>query len=260
MHRILMSLVVVFLPMQLIAQEINDSTRHEIESAYAAMNYDQAAKLISEVPRLLGVIPLLDQPKSENRAQIFFDLARIRFAQNDTAQAHTILDYVFALDPNSEGGVMDVGGDTALDQTKKRLALMRQRQRQSELAATTFWGAAGRSMVFPGWGHLYKGRKKRAYVFMGATAAAAIYWFVADRNYKKAYNTYRSTQIGELNLDQRSGAGTDSNPFQTRFEKAELKANSANVALGILAGIWLAGVFDHAVVGPAQLSVELPIF
>lgn len=260
MHRILMFLVVICLPTGLLAQEINDNTRREIERAYNANNYEQAAKLISEVPGLLGVIPLLDQPKSENRAQIFFDLARIRFAQNDTAQAHTILAYVFALDPNSDAGFMDVGSDSALEQTQERLAQMRQSQRESELASTTFWGAAGRSMVLPGWGHFYKGRKKRAYMFIGATAAAALYWFVADQNYKNAYNTYRSTQIGELNLNQRSGSPTDLNPFQTRFEKAESKAKSANVALGILAGIWLAGVFDHAVVGPAQLSVEVPIF
>lgn len=242
-----------------LAQDLPRDRLSKAETAYQSQQYEAAFLALSEMPGLLGVVPLQDRPKGETRAAIFFDLGRIRLAQGDTAKANTILAYVFALDENADHGILGVGEDLAYEQTLAHLKTLRRAKRQNELDATTFWGAAGRSLVLPGWGHFYKGRKKRGYLFMGATALAVLNWFVADRAYQNAYDEYRATQIGELNLDQRIGDGSDPLPFQQRFERAQSKASRANLALGILAGVWMAGIVDHVVVGPAYLGLRVPI-
>ncbi|MBT3604283.1 MAG: hypothetical protein HOE48_07040 [Candidatus Latescibacteria bacterium] len=260
MYCLFMMVVFSFFASDVQSSEVPREVIARAEAAYLQKDFDKAFEVLSELPELLGVVPLLDQPKNKDRAEIFFDLARIRLAQNDTAQARAILDYIFVLDREARKGVLDLDTDDAYEQTRNQLAVLRKVERQRNLSSTTLMGAAGRSLVFPGWGQLYRGHRKRAFAFMGATAAAAIYWFVADKAYQTAYNAYRSTRVGELNLEGRSGTTTDAFPFRERFENAQAKASRANMALGILASVWLAGVFDHVIVGPAHLGVVVPIF
>lgn len=240
--------------------ELPPDTKARAEAAYLQQEYDEAFRVLAETPGLLGVVPILDQPKDKARAEIFFDLARIRLAQKDTAQARAILDYIFQLDREARKGALDLAEDHAYLETRSQLSKLRKRERQNNLSSTTFMGAAGRSLVLPGWGQLYRGHRKRAFAFMGVTAAAAVYWFSADKAYKNAYDAYRATQVGELRVEDRTGTSSDAFPFQERFENAQSKASRANMALGILAGVWLAGVFDHVIIGPAHLGVEIPIF
>ena len=260
MRRVFYLLVCCFLISGAQAQGLDPKIQQQAERAYADGDFDKAFNTLSEIPGLLGVVPLLDEPKNKMRAAIFFDLARIRLAQGDTSQARSILAYIYALDSDARKGMLALEPDEALLRTHNRLAYLRKENRQKELAATTLLGAAGRSFILPGWGQIYRGHRKRAMVFVGATAAAGLYWFAADRAYKNAYNAYRATQIGELNVPERLGQSTDPFPFQERFQNAESKASKANVALGILAGVWLAGVFDHVIIGPAHLEVGFPIF
>jgi hypothetical protein len=260
MYRVLAFLLVCVLVGDVSAQGLSAETRKKAEDAYRQQDFETAFLALAEIPGLLGVVPLLDQPQDHTRAEFFFDLARIRLAQNDTARARSILAYIFALNPDAQRGILDIEEDHAFSETHTRLAQLRQQKRLQDLKSTTALGAAGRSLILPGWGQFYRGQRKRAFVFVGATLAATTYWFLADQAYKSAYNAYRSTRINELSIDQRSGLETDPLPFQQRFQTAQSKASRANMALGILAGVWLAGVFDHVLIGPGHLEVGFPIF
>ena len=94
---------------------------------------------------------------------------------------------------------------------------------------------------------------------MGTTAALAAVWFVTDRSYRSVYDTYQKTRFSDLIHDQRVQSGGNSDPFTERFKRAESRASRANFTLGMLAAVWLSGVLDHLVVGPAQVSFSVPI-
>ena len=228
------------------------------QTAYRAGDYAGAFETLSHLPSLLGVVPLLDRPQQNRRAEIFFDLGRIHMASGDTARARLALVEVFHLDPETNKGIMNIGTDQALTDTRVLLLGMRHKTLRQTLGKTTFLGAAGRSLLLPGWGQLYRGHKKRGYGFMGASAALAAIWFVTDMSYRSAYNTYRGTRLSDLRLDQRI-AGTDSDVFTQNFERVKSRAGRANLALGLLAAVWLSSVLDHLVIGPAQVSLSVPI-
>ena len=228
------------------------------QTAYRAGDYASAFETLSHLPNLLGVVPLFDRPQQSRRAEIFFDLGRIHMASGDTSRARLALVEAFYLDPEANKGIMDIPSDQALADTRALLLGMRLNMRQQTLEKTTFWGAAGRSLLLPGWGQLYRGHKKRGYVFMGTAAAFAAAWLVTDISYRSSYNTYRGTRLSDLQLGQPI-AGTDSDVFTQNFERAKSRAGRANLALGLLAAVWLSSVLDHLVIGPAQVSVVVPI-
>ena len=228
------------------------------QAAYRAGDYASAFETLSHLPSLLGVVPLFDRPQQSRRAEIFFDLGRIHIAAGDTTRARLVLVEVFRLDPEVNKGIMDIPSDQALADTRTLLSDMHRKTLRQTLGKTTFWGAAGRSLLLPGWGQLYRGHKKRGYVFMGASAVLAAAWLVTDISYRSAYNTYRGTRLSDLQLGQRI-SGTNSDVFTQNFERAQSRAGRANLALGLLAAVWLSSVLDHLVIGPAQVTLSVPI-
>ena len=228
------------------------------QAAYRTGDYAGAFETLSHHPSLLGVVPLFDRPQQSRRAEIFFDLGRIHMASGDTTRARLALVEAFHLDPETNKGVMDIPPDQALADTRALLLGMRRKIMRQTLERTTFWGATGRSLLLPGWGQLYRGHKKRGYVFMGTSAVLAAAWLVTDISYRSAHNTYRDTRLSDLQLDQRI-VGTDTDVFTQNFERAKSRAGRANLALGLLAAIWLSSVLDHLVIGPAQVSLSVPI-
>ncbi len=228
------------------------------QAAYRAGDYTGAFETLSHLPRLLGVVPLLDRSQQSWRAEIFFDLGRIHMASGDTVRARLALVEAFHLDPEVNKGIMDIGPDQALADTRALLSDMRRITLRQTLGKTTFWGATGRSLLLPGWGQLYRGNKKRGYGFMGVSAVLAAAWLVSDISYRSAYNTYRGTRLNDLQLGQPI-AGTDSDAFTQNFERAKSRAGRANLVLGLLAAVWLSNVLDHLVVGPAQVTLSVPI-
>lgn len=228
------------------------------QAAYRAGDYASAFETLSHLPSLLGVVPFLDRPQQSRRAEIFFDLGRIHLASGDTIRARLALVETFHLDPETNKGIMDIPPDQALADTRALLLGMRRKTLRQTLKGTTFWGATGRSFLLPGWGQLYRGHKKRGYVFMGASAVLAAAWFATDISYRSAYNTYRGTRLSDLQLGQPI-AGTDSDAFTQNFERVESRAGRANLVLGLLAAVWLSSILDHLVIGPAQVSLSVPI-
>lgn len=226
--------------------------------AYRVGDYAGAFETLSHLPGLLGVVPLLDRQQQSRRAEIFFDLGRIHMASGDTARARLALIEVFHLGPEVNKGIMDIAPDRALADTRALLLGMRRKTVRQTLEKTTFWGATGRSLLLPGWGQLYRGHKKRGYGFMGASAVLAAAWLVSDISYRSAYNNYRGTRLNDLQLGQRI-SGTNSDVFTQNFERVKSRAERANLVLGLLAAVWLSSVLDHLVIGPAQVSLTVPI-
>ncbi len=229
------------------------------QAAYTNGEFMHAFESLSHVPGLLGIIPKLDRPEAGKRAGIFFDLGRIQIASGDTMGARLALVEAFNLDPSVSKGMMTIDRDRAFIETRALLVGMRRLHRNQTLQKTTFWGAAGRSLLFPGWGQIYRGRKKRGYGFMGTAAALTAVWFVTDRSYRSAYDKYQNTRLDDLMLDQRTADVGASDQFSENFKRAESRASRANLALGVLAVVWLSGILDHLVVGPAHVSFSVPI-
>ena len=230
----------------------------KVQAAYRAGDYTSAFETLSHFPSILGVVPLFDRPQQSRRAEIFFDLGRIHMASGDTVRARLALVEVFHLDPEVNKGIMGIPSDQALTDTRALLEGMRRITLRQTLGKTTFLGAASRSLLLPGWGQLYRGHEKRGYVFMGTSAVLAAAWLVTDISYRSAYNTYRGTRLNDLQLGQPI-AGTDSDVFTQNFERVQSRAGRANLMLGLLAAIWLSNVLDHLVIGPAQVSLSVPI-
>ena len=246
-----------FAPIAALAQGF-DARLKSVETAYRTGDYDSAHRALSLMPGLLGVVPVLDRPKQRDRAAIFFSMGRIHLATGDTARAWLALVEAFRLYPQIDRGIAQLDEDHALAATRAMIAHMRRNVRQRALGKTTFWGAAGRSLLLPGWGQFYRGHKKRGYGFLGTSAALAAVWFAADRSYRSAYKTYRNTRLNDLNLAQR-GADAGKDAFTQNFERAQSRAKRANLALGLLALVWVSGVLDHLVIGPAQVSLVVKI-
>ncbi|MEW6756118.1 MAG: hypothetical protein AB1505_34850, partial [Candidatus Latescibacterota bacterium] len=120
------------------------------------------------------------------------------------------------------------------------------RARQAALLRTSRSAAIGRSLVLPGWGHHYQGHRGRGYVLMTLTAtsvATAVWSELGFRDARKAYD--------------QAPAGADFDRLYTQYRH---RSNRADLALGILGGLWAYSAFDAAVLGPnlsrPQLSLQ----
>ncbi|MCZ6634141.1 MAG: DUF5683 domain-containing protein [bacterium] len=241
------------------ADEIPDSALEAAAGAYDAGDFDQAVRQLENLPGLLGIVPKLDGIRKKTRAQIFLDLGRIYLAAGDTGKARVALSHVFALDSSAKEGLLDLRKDRPYEETLKFLSVLKRKQKQLELNATSKWQALVRSALVPGWGQIYRGHKTRGYVVLGVAAALTVNWLTARQAYQSALQDYQRTSLDDLQLSVRQGTSSDLSPFAERFERTQSRADRANLALSMLVGIWLAGVTDSVVIGPRQLAISFSI-
>jgi hypothetical protein len=250
---LLLSILAVLMPETLLAQPPVDAA----ESAYNRADYDAAIGHLSNIDGLLAVAPLFDQVRGEDRERVLFDLARCRFALGDTLGARVVLGELFRNDPSQSRGGISVAKDAALEAVLIELKTLRRSRRQAKINETSGLKASLRSVVLPGWGQHYRGRRTRAKVLAIGSAVLAAGWFVADRSYNSALSEYRGTSDLDLNLPTRTGGPEDPNPFQERFEKAESRASTAR-SLGIaLASVWLYGIAENFVLQPGRVTMTI---
>ena len=241
------------------ADEIPDAALEEAAGAYDAGNFDQAIRQLENLPGLLGIVPKLDAIGKETRAQIFLDLGRIYLAAGDSEKAHVALTHVFVLDSSAREGLLDLRKDRPYEETLKFLSVLKRKQKQLELNATSKWQALARSTLVPGWGQIYRGHKTRGYMVMGAAAVLTVNWLTAKQAYQSALQDYQRTSLDDLQLSVRQGTSSDPSPFAERFERTQSRADRANLALSMLVGVWLAGVTDSVMIGPRQLAISFSI-
>lgn len=120
------------------------------------------------------------------------------------------------------------------------------------LVPRTAWKAMSRSLLFPGWGQFYSGRKGMGTLFATVTAGTFIALVQSQRRYHDTYNDYefllaRFRQPGTT-FDEQQRYFTE-----LQFKKQDLKDRESvrNACWYIAGGIWLMNVlesglfFDH---------------
>ena len=94
---------------------------------------------------------------------------------------------------------------------------------------------------------------------MSTAAAFTTAWLISYQSYRKAYDIYQSTTPRDLRLPERRGFGEDPFPFEIRYKQAKSRAKIANIALGMLATVWIGNVIDNLYISPGRLTVALQI-
>ena len=212
------------------------------ETAYRRGAFDAALGHLSNLRGLLAIAPVFDEVTGEDRERVLFDLARCRFALGDSGQAR---------------GTMDLPKDDAFAIVLSEMKQMRRRHRQDKINATSPLKAGFRSLIFPGWGQRYRGRRAQGNVISAAAGAFAIGWALADRSYRSSLDLYRRTSEVDLNLPARTGGPEDPNPFTERFAKVESRASRAR-ALGVaLASVWVYAITENFIVQPGRITLTL---
>jgi len=231
-----------------------DTIRAEGESLEDGSVEMVLAKLLS-TPGLMMSVPSNDQPSGPDRAKLFFEIGRCYYALGDSTGAERVLRYAYALDPSLESGDMDaVGGEPGL--ARSFVADLSLSQKREHYEQTSKLKAAGRSLIFPGWGQMYRGHKRRGLIGLAATVAAGAFLAKAASDYNSAKSAYDRTAVSELDLEALSETGEIPRPFESRYQTYESKASTANTAAIALAVIWGAVVLDNLFVAPNRFELR----
>ena len=239
-----------------------DATTDTIASAaiaYRDQSYAVAFDHLSNLAGLLEIAPIFDKVSGEERQKVLFDLARCRFAVGDSIGARIILRELAQSDRNQTSGTMDVPKDAAMVLVLSEMRLRRRRQLQAKISATSAFKAGIRSLVFPGWGQRYRGRKLRGNLFAAAAGAFALGWAVTDRSYRSALTAYRRTSELDLNLAARTGDADAPSPFADTFAKVESRASSARTMGAALVSVWVYSVTENFVIQPGKIALTIPL-
>ena len=229
---------------------------------YQKNDFLKTIHILNTTPGLVGVAPIFDHPKKEMRSRIYFDLGRCYLALHDTTMAQASLKHSFFLKPTISQGVLNVPDDSLHTQTRKYIARLKTQHQRQKYATRSAWQAAHRSFVFPGWGQMYRGHKKRGLLLMGTSIGLGMAWFVADRSYHSARKTYQNTQIEDANLKNRSQAEATQYPFgifDQRYERVQSRARRAKWLMGAFAVLWGWNIADNFIVTPKSAHIVLPL-
>lgn len=230
--------------------------------AYKNNDYLKTINILNATPKLVGVAPIFDQPKTELRSRIYFDLGRCYLALKDTTMAQAALKHSFFLEPTLSTGILNVSDDTLHSQTRKYIARLKKQHQRQKYALRSSWQAAHRSFVLPGWGQIYSGHKKRGLFFMGTSIGLGIAWFVSDQSYRTALHAYRNTQIEDANLDNRSQTEAAQHPFgifDQRYERVQSHANRAKWFMGAYLATWGLSIADNFIITPKGAHIIIPL-
>lgn len=227
--------------------------------AYEQREFEAALLHLTNLDGLLEVAPVFDRVKGEDRQRVLFDLARCRFAMGDSVGARVVLGELFRNDPRQSRGRMDLEKDDAYRTVVDALSALRRNQRQARINETSALKAGLRSLVVPGWGQVYRGRKQRGRAITIGTGALAVGWFFADRAYNSALDAYRRTSELDLNLPGRTGGPDDPNPFEERFKTVESRASTARTMAIALVSLWSYSVLENFVLQPGRVTLTVPL-
>jgi len=174
------------------------------------------------------------------RTQAHFTLAKAYFSLDDETQAIGSYKQIVRENPSLD---MRIFGEDASSILLKLFgqALLEVReeeraQREQQLASTSRRTAFLYSAALPGWGQRYQGYRNRGYIMLGLTSASIAYAVIADRSYSDALDTYNSAVPGA--------------DFERLYRDVDDQADRADLALSLIAGMWLLNVIDAGFQGP----------
>ena len=229
------------------------------ERAYNEGRYDEALNHLSNLTGLLEIVPFLDRVKGEERERILFDLARCRAVMGDSIGSGLVLNELFRNDPKQARGAMEIDEDPYLKTVLDEMQNRRRQHQQANISSTSVLKGAVRSIILPGWGQRYRGRKQRGNLISAAAGAFAIGWAIADRSYRSALDSYRRTSELDLMLATRTGGPNDPTPFADRFAKVNSQASTAR-AMGIaLVSVWVYSVTENFLIQPGKVALAFPL-
>lgn len=121
---------------------------------------------------------------------------------------------------------------------------------QSVSAAKSNTDAMKKSLMFPGGGQLYIGRKTSAFTFMGLEAFMVLMAINSQASYKK----YENERSDVAELYRQATTPDDINRYRSEIISIDSKMNSANSNVGLFLGgflaIWVANVVHAYVMEP----------
>ena len=110
--------------------------------------------------------------------------------------------------------------------------------------------ALARSLVFPGWGQYYSGRRMVGTFFMGATAAAFVTLTIKQNQYADAQDDYKTARASF----NRGGSFAEEQAAYTRLQvaldKLESTENARNTSRYIAAGVWILNAVESVLFFP----------
>ncbi len=222
----------------------------------AALSAKDGLAALLGTPGLLTAVPSNDQPNPKERARLFFDIGRYYYVLGDTVKAEFALKYAHKLDPAVAAVTVEVMAEQA-DLAKSFVADLSLSQLRERYARTTKVRAAGRSLIIPGWGQIYRGHKKRGLITLCATAVTGLFLAKAVGDYNSAKSAYDLTRVSELNLESVSELSEIPRPFESRYETYRSKAGVANSAAIALGAVWGLAVLDNMVLEPNRFELRL---
>ncbi len=102
-----------------------------------------------------------------------------------------------------------------------------------------------RSLLFPGWGQYYSGRRTSGTFFVGATLAAFGMVAIQEKEYRSALNEYNRALA---NFQQENGSYEDQKrafeELQSSISLVENRRDARNLSLYVVGGVWLLNVLE----------------
>lgn len=109
------------------------------------------------------------------------------------------------------------------------------RAREERLSRASSMSAVLRSAALPGWGQRYLGHKNRGYLMLGMAAVSVAYAITSEVGYRSARDDYNN-----------AARGADFDALHSRYVT---RSDRANLAWGVLAGVWLFNMADAGLQG-----------
>lgn len=122
-----------------------------------------------------------------------------------------------------------------------------------KLPARTRFKAFYRSMMLPGWGQYYSGRKSMGSILLGATTGAFVTLAIKEHSYKDAQTDYETartkfSRAGSSFEEQREA----SNALQSALENLNDAEDARNTTLYIAGGLWLLNMIESVIFFPTH--------
>jgi tetratricopeptide (TPR) repeat protein len=230
----------------LFSQSQQQSLFQQMNQAFQQLDYETARKIgkqiaadfksytpieLLETHKILGVIAYQDGNLQDANAQFEQALSIDRTALLDSVYVSPKIIQFF------DELKLGFNSRTQAGETGKSIQYRYLVQPDPRPAAT--W----RSMIFPGWGQLYKNDKRKGYILVGSTATVTLATTLFHFMQKAAHDDYRNA--------------TDPKTIEQKYDKYNSFYKLRNNTAIIAGGIWLYAFFDALLAEPKEKQLKI---